>query len=160
MKGRKLIGSGLNDRRDFDSRSFRSFERDPGFKAAAVITLALGIAANTSVFSIVYTALLRPLAYKHADRVVMLWASIPGKNIPADWTSWPTMQDWRKQSASFDDVATELRIDSATLTGQDEPEQVNVGRFCQFVSFAGCAASLGKSLYNGRREASRQFGRD
>lgn len=110
------------------SRSLRQLARDPGFTAAAVVTLALGIAANTSIFSIVYAALLRPLPYKQADQVAVLWASIAAKGIPADWTSWPTIQDWRKQSKSFEDVAAELRIDSATLTGQDEPEQIKAGR--------------------------------
>ena len=109
-------------------RSLRQFARDPGFTAAAVLTLAVGIAANTSIFSIVYAALLRPLPYKQADQVAILWTSIPHKGIPADWTSWPTIQDWRKQSKSFEDVATELRIDSATLTGREEPEQIKVGR--------------------------------
>lgn len=110
------------------SRSLRQFARDPSFTAAAVFTLALGIAANVAIFSVVYAALLRPLPYKQADQLAVLWASIPGKGIPADWTSWPTIQDWRKQSKSFQDVATELRINSATLTGQDEPEQIKVGR--------------------------------
>ncbi len=110
------------------SRPLRQFARDPGFTAAAVLTLALGIAASTSMFSIVYAAFLRPLPYKHADQLAVLWASAPEKGIPADWTSWPTIQDWRKQSKSFEEVATELRINSATLAGQDEPEQIKVGR--------------------------------
>jgi predicted permease len=109
-------------------RILRHFARDPGFTLAAVLTLALGIAANATIFSLVYAALLRPLPYKQADQIMVLWASIPGKGIAADWTSWPTIQDWRKQSKSFEDVATELRIDSATLTNRDEPEEIQVGR--------------------------------
>jgi hypothetical protein len=84
-------------------RSLRQLARDPGFTTAAVLTLALGIAANTAIFGVVYAALLRLLPLQ--------------ESIPADWASWPTIQDWRKQSKSFEDVATELRFDSATLTG-------------------------------------------
>ena len=110
------------------NRTLRQLARDPGFTLAAVLTLALGIAATATIFSLVYAALLRPLPYKQADQIMVLWASIPEKGIAADWTSWPTIQDWRKQSKSFEDVATELRIDSATLTNRDEPEQIKVGR--------------------------------
>ena len=110
------------------NRPLRQLARDPGFALTAVLTLALGIAANATIFSLVYAALLRPLPYKQADQLMVLWASIPGKGIAADWTSWPTIQDWRKQSNSFEDVAAELRIDSATLTNRDEPEQIKVGR--------------------------------
>jgi predicted permease len=110
------------------NRTLRQFAKDPGFTLAAVLTLALGIAANATIFSLVYAALLRPLPYKQADQLMVLWANIPGKGIAADWTSWPTIQDWRKQSKSFEDVAAELRIDSATLTNRNEPEQIKVGR--------------------------------
>src|SRR5438270_7056901 len=110
------------------NRILRQLARDPGFTLAAVLTFALGIAANATIFSLVYAALLRPLPYKQADQIMVLWASIPGKGIAADWTSWPTIQDWRKQSKSFEDVATEFRIDSATLTNRDEPEQIKAGR--------------------------------
>ena len=110
------------------SRTLRQLARDPGFTLAAVLTIGLGIAANATIFTLVYSALLRPLPYKEADGLVVLWSSVPGKGIPADWTSWPTIQDWRKQSKSFEDVAAELRIDSAALTNLDEPEEVKVGR--------------------------------
>jgi predicted permease len=102
--------------------------RNRGFLAAAVLILAVGIAANTSVFSLIYATLLRPLPYKRPDQLLVLWASIPQKGIPADWTSWPTIQDWRKQSTSFQDVAVELRVTSAILTGPQEPEPIKVGR--------------------------------
>jgi predicted permease len=109
-------------------RTLHQLTRDPGFTIAVVSTLAVGIATNVVIFSLVYAVLLRPLPYKQADRLAVLWASIPRKGIPADWTSWPTIQDWRKQSKSLEDVAAELRVDSATLTGQEEPEEVKVGR--------------------------------
>ncbi len=139
------------------SRFLRPLARNPGFTMAAVLTLAFGIAACTSVFSVVYAVLLRPLPYPRANRLFMLWATVPQKGIAADWTSWPTIQDWRQQSKSFQDVATELRIDSATLTGQSEPEQINVGRVsANLFSLLGLRPILGRTFTvaeENRREA-------
>ncbi len=128
---------------------------------AALATLALGIAANTAVFSLVYAALLRPLPYKNADQLAVLWASVPEKGIPADWTSWPTIQDWRKQTRSFEDIATELRIDSATLSGRHEPEeiepeQIKVGRVsANLFPLLGVRPRLGRT-YSSEEEAHRE----
>lgn len=128
-------------------KALRQFARDPTFAAAAVLTLALGIAVNTSVFGLMYTALLRPLPYKNADQLTVLWASVPAKGITSDWTSWPTIQDWRKQSKSFEDIATELRIDSATLTDHEEPEQIKVGRVSSnFFPLLGTQPVLGRTF--------------
>jgi putative ABC transport system permease protein len=94
----------------FNASNFvRYFARDPDFIAAAVVTLALGIAPNTAIFSVVHAALLRPLTYKQPDQVAILWANIPAKGIAADWTLWPTIQEWRKQSKSLEDVAANMR---------------------------------------------------
>jgi hypothetical protein len=105
----------------------------PGFAVLIVLLLGIGIGANTAVFSIIYAVLLHPLPYSDPGRIAVLWATIPKKQIRTDWTSWPTLQDWRAQARSFTDVAGILRIDSATLTGVDglqkidEPVRLKVG---------------------------------
>ena len=99
----------------------------PGFAVLIILLLGIGIGANTAVFSIVYGVLLHPLPYSDPGRIAFLWATIPNKQIRTDWTSWPTLQDWRAQTRSFTDVAGILRIDSATLTGVDEPVKLKAG---------------------------------
>jgi putative ABC transport system permease protein len=138
------------------SKPLRQLMKDPVFTAAAVVTLTLGIAANTSMFSVVYAVLLRPLPYKDASQVAVLWASVPEKGIPADWTSFPTIQDWRNESKSFEDMATELRINSATLTGRDESEEIKVGRVsANLFPLLGVHPVLGRS-YTSEEEARRE----
>jgi hypothetical protein len=61
------------------NRTLRQLRRETGFTLAVISTLALGIAANVVIFSLVYAALLRPLPYKQADRLAILWASIPSQ---------------------------------------------------------------------------------
>jgi hypothetical protein len=63
----------------------RGFAKSPGFTLAAVLSLALGIGANTSIFSVINALLLRPLPYRDTDRLVILWNRSPGLNITEDW---------------------------------------------------------------------------
>ena len=79
----------------------RLLRRNPGFTAVAVAALALGIAASTAMFSIIYAAYLEPLPYRHADRLVMVWSRVNGSRSlvsPADFL------DWRRQATSFAEI--------------------------------------------------------
>ena len=67
--------------------ALRAFGRTPGFTAAAVLSLAIGIGANTAIYSVAGALLLRPLPYKDAGRLVILWNRSPGLNILQDWFS-------------------------------------------------------------------------
>ena len=67
--------------------ALRSFAKNPAFTTAAVLSLAIGIGANTSVFSVASALLLHPLPYQDADRLVILWNRSPGLNIAEDWFS-------------------------------------------------------------------------
>ena len=83
----------------------RMLMKNPGFTAVAALTLALGVGANTAIFSVVEAVLLRPLPYRHADRIVAVWehnSSQPGRHnviSPANFL------DWRDQAKSFDEMA-------------------------------------------------------
>jgi putative ABC transport system permease protein len=107
-----------------DLRStLRQVKRNPGFFAVAVAALALGIGANTAIFSAVEAILLRPLPYADPNRLVMVWedASFIGfaNNTPAP----ANYVDWRTQNQVFTDMAA-TRFTSASLTGDGKPEQL------------------------------------
>jgi putative ABC transport system permease protein len=100
---------------------FRILLKHPLITAIAVITLALGIGANTAIFSVVNAVLLNPLPYKQPDRLVALWENVPGHGR---WRTSPAnFFDWKKQNTVFEDVAA-FSASTLTLTGIGEPEQL------------------------------------
>ncbi len=101
----------------------RMLARNPGFTAIAVITLALGIGANTAIFSVVNAALLRPLPYKDPTRLVYVWSAEKARGIPQSTVSIPDLHDWREQNRVFDGMAG-WWIGTYNLSGGDEPQQV------------------------------------
>jgi putative ABC transport system permease protein len=102
---------------------FRTLTKTPGFTAVAVLTLALGIGANTAIFSVVNAVLLQPLSYPNPDRLVeLVWTSADGNN---DVASIPKFNVWRQQTQVFDSVAAyDFAGPGINLTGGDRPEQV------------------------------------
>src|SRR5262245_57160727 len=94
--------------------------KDPGFTTVAVLALALGIGANTAIFSVVYATLLAPLPYPDSDRLVMIWSRINGhRNV----TAAGVYLDWKAQSQSFQDLnAWSGR--AVSLASGDRPEHV------------------------------------
>jgi ABC-type antimicrobial peptide transport system permease subunit len=80
----------------------RNLARHPGFTAVAVITLALGIGANTAIFSVVNAVLLRPLPFDDPERIVWLWDTQP--QLPTAPASLPDFLDWKEQNRSFEYV--------------------------------------------------------
>jgi putative ABC transport system permease protein len=93
----------------------------PGFSAVAILTLALGIGANTAIFTVVNAVLLRPLPFRDAGRLVVLLERT--SSFPTLTTSWQNYQDWRDQSRSFETVAAYRNL-TMTLTGGTDPERV------------------------------------
>ena len=103
----------------------RSLGKSPGFASATVLTLALGIGANTAIFSVVNAVLLRPLPFQDAGQLMQVWTTSPGSN--RDVVSQPDLDDWRAMTRSFSGLASTVP-QSVNLTGGDEPERV-VGNF-------------------------------
>ena len=81
----------------------RTLRKTPGFTFAAVVTLALGIGANSAIYSVVDAVLLKGLPYPHAERLVFINEALP--NAPAINAAWPDFQDWRAQNQVFSDMA-------------------------------------------------------
>jgi putative ABC transport system permease protein len=102
----------------------RTLRKHPGFTAVAVIALALGIGANTAIFSVVNTVLLRPLPYKQPDRLVMLWEDDTKGGYPRDTPAVANYIDWREQSTVFEGMAA-LADQSYNLTGAGDPERLD-----------------------------------
>jgi putative ABC transport system permease protein len=102
----------------------RALRNVPTVSAVAIVTLALGIGANTAVFSVVNAVLLRPLPYKDGNRLVWLWSTEP-KNPAATWMSHPDFLDVRAQSRSFAELASWYGYEMV-LTGNFDPQRVQV----------------------------------
>ena len=116
----------------------------PGFTAAAVLSLAIGIGANTGIFSVINALLLRPLPYEGADRLVILWSRSPGLNVPQDWFSPGQYLDIKNENQVFDDVAISIG-GSFNLTGQGTPQHVDGARVSSSLfPLLGARANLGR----------------
>jgi putative ABC transport system permease protein len=115
---RYLIGTALRD----TTYSLRLLRRSPLYAAVVVSTLALGIGANTAIFTIVDAILLKPLPYRNANRVV--WVCTSQAYDPCTTVSGPDFVDWRDQNHVFEGMAAE-HLTAANLAGIDEPEMVN-----------------------------------
>ena len=85
--------------------AFRTLRKNRAFTGVAVLTLALGIGANSAIFSVVNGVMLQALPYPDSARLAMLWTTIPRNNTDESTTSVPTYLDWRSQSRAFQDIA-------------------------------------------------------
>jgi len=104
--------------------AIRSLGKHPAFTAIAVITLALGIGANTAIFSVVNAVLLRPLPFADPERIVWLWDTIP--QLPTAPTSLPEFLDWKEQNRSFEHLAA-FQAGNMFVDAGDGSEDVRVG---------------------------------
>ena len=129
--------------------ALRQLRRSPAFAAVAVLTLALGIGANTAIFSVVNGVLLRPLSYPDAGRLVRVWHTPPSKSFPGISTfavSAANYLDWRSQNHAFEEMAI-YSFRGLTLTGADQPQQVNACAVsASFFATLGVQPLLGRVL--------------
>ena len=106
--------------------ALRQLRKSPGFTLIAVLTLALGIGANTAIFSVIYAVLLQPLPYPEADRLMILTET--DSNQPQISVSFPDYVDWRRDNTVFEHLAISRR-ESFNLSGLEDraPEQISGG---------------------------------
>ncbi len=105
--------------------SLRQLARKPGFSLVLFLTIALGVGANTAVFSVVDGVVLRPLPYPHPDRLTDVWTQFPSMDLMEFPASWPEFQDYRAASHSFASLGGWIN-QQRTLTGGDAPERLDV----------------------------------
>ena len=125
--------------------AIRQLIKNPGFTTVAVLTLALGIGANTAIFSIVNAVLLRPFPYQAPERLVIIEERVSGGNGFSP--SYPNFVDWRAQNTALDSIAAVRGNESFNLTGAGEPERLQ-GRLvsAEFFSTLGIKRLLGRDF--------------
>lgn len=101
--------------------ALRTLAKSPGFTAVAILTLALGIGANTAIFSVVNSQLLRPLPYPEPEDVVIIWET--SEKFGSMSISYPNFTDWRNRAETMEEIAV-YRRDRFNMTGIGDPEQV------------------------------------
>jgi len=116
--------------------------KSPGFTAVAVLTLALGIGANTAMFSVMQGVVLAPLQYVSSDRLVMVWENNP--RFPRTWVSYPNFRDWQRSARSFQQMAA-FRQEGVDFAGPGTPEHLNGKEIS-----SGLFSTLGTELTLGR----------
>jgi predicted permease len=107
--------------------AIRGFTRTPGFTLAAILSIAVGVGANTAIFSVASALLLRPLPYADADRLVIVWNRSPGLGITEDWFSTAQYFDIRNGHSGFEQVAIAIG-GNYNLTADGEPERIGTIR--------------------------------
>jgi len=103
---------------------FRVLAKSPVFTGVAILTLALGVGANTAIFSVVNELLIRPLPFRNADRVAMIWEVSP-EGRHQNTTSRANFRSWREQNTAFEEMSA-FSDQRLTLSGDGEPEEVSV----------------------------------
>lgn len=123
-QSREIVGFRFESVLEDVRYAMRQLRRNRGFTIVILLTLAIGIGANTLIFSVTNTLMLKPLPYKDADRLAILWLRSPGIGIPQDWPSPGQYHDIRTQNHVFDETA--IAIGNAhTLTGLSKAMKVD-----------------------------------
>ena len=129
--------------------SVRRLKRSPGFAIIAVLTLALGIGANTGIFSLVEGVLLRPLPYQHPDRLVVVWQTdAPHRDSGAYFNSYREFEAWQQHSHSFEKLAAlTWATGPRTMLRQGEPiDMLAIPASLDFFSMLGENAAMGRTF--------------
>ncbi|MEK6300036.1 MAG: ABC transporter permease [Acidobacteriota bacterium] len=124
--------------------AIRMLFKQPAFTAIAVATLALGIGANTAIFSVVNAVLLRPLPFPHSEQLVLVSDDLTGRQVSDVGMSVSELQDLQERSGVFEDISAVWPVD-ANLTGSDRPDRVELLAVSpNYFSLLGAKAQLGR----------------
>src|SRR4051812_4297586 len=127
--------------------AIRTFRRTPMLVAAAILATALGVGANTAIFSIIQAVILKPLPYRDPSRLVLIWEKNPvfggflAERLPVARRNFA---EWKRQATSFSGMEA-VSISNADLTGGDRPEEVQAARITPgFLPLLGRAPAAGR----------------
>ncbi len=124
----------------------RMLRKNPGFTAVAVLTLALGIGANTAIFSVINTVLLKPLPYADASRLIQVSQTVIQSQTPGLALSFTKYEQIRQQSQTLESMAAYYTLTSSLVTNQ-EPESVQAGKVSEdFFRVLGASPALGRTF--------------
>lgn len=124
----------------------RGLWKNPGFTIVAVLSLALGIGANTAIFSLVNEVLLKPLQFRDPDRLVMVWEDATFANFPRNTPAPANYADWKTQNHVFEDMAA-MEWKGFNLTGNAEPQKISAYAVtANFFSLLGIQPVVGRSF--------------
>jgi hypothetical protein len=140
------IGHGVETTMQDVRFAWRGLRRSPGFAAVAVLTLALGIGANTAIFSVVRAMLIAPLPFRDPSRLVFVWSDMTTSGYPRAPLSGPELKDLRDRSALFTDFGA-IWATTAAFTGGPDPEQLRIALVTtNFFAVLGADAALGRTF--------------
>jgi putative ABC transport system permease protein len=151
MRGIRLIETLFQDLR----YGLWMLKRNPGFTFVAVLTLSLGIGANTAIFSVVNGVLLNALPYPQPEQLAMVWLDNRRQGVRDDITSYPNFVDWRDRNKTFQGMAG-VASQSFNLTGAGEPEEIRAAIVStNFFQLVGVSPALGRGFTDGEEQPGR-----
>ena len=128
------------------AHAVRALRKSPGFSLVAVLTIAVGIAANTALFSVYDRLVLNPVTIPDPSSLVAIWTNNPQLNFNAPAISWPRYEELREQARSFSSLGVSA-FDNFTLTGNGDPEQLNGQRVsASFLPTLGVEPAVGRNV--------------
>jgi putative ABC transport system permease protein len=128
--------------------AFRNLRKSPGFLAVVILSLALGIGANSTIFSVLDAALYRPLPYPHPEQLVAIWDTEPGKPDSRQFPPIAELNDWLKANHSFQDIALTSSTEEASFAGVGAPAQIRVQNVTpNYFSLMGSQPRMGRVFF-------------
>src|SRR5437764_773666 len=126
---------------------FRTLMKVPASSIAAILPLALGIGANTTIFSVMHAVLLAPLPFANAEGLVNVWTKAPKYGYPKINVAAADYLDWRRQNTAFEDMALIRAVAEYNLSGDGEPERLQGTRVtASFFAVLGVKPMLGRAF--------------
>ena len=126
----------------------RSLLKSPGFLAVVIFSLALGIAANSTIFSVIDAVMYRPMPYPHPERLVVIWETSADRPESRQPPPIAELLDWQKQNDVFEDIALTSETESSTMAGLGEPQRINIQEVTpNFFPLLGARTHLGRIFF-------------